>query len=196
MYVRAIASLEAAAVSVSALCCLRCCSGAGHNISLCVLEGTTNSPDIWNAVNGLNQQGYEGALGAATSLQTQPGSYASMQPHSHLVRFTSSPLHTDTRTLGPPADLTEPLSLAVQDYSPLSVMAADMNRGLPPMSSFHRNNTPSRTTDNSTGDEALPRFCSRFIDLKCSTLIKPILLRSDYCGCEYITNRCLFCSLR
>lgn len=83
-------------------------------------EGTTNSPDIWNAVNGLNQQGYEGALGAATSLQTQPGSYASMQPHSHL------------------------------DYSPLSVMAADMNRGLPPMSSFHRNNTPSRTTDNST----------------------------------------------
>uniref|UniRef100_A0A3B4VE14 BHLH domain-containing protein n=1 Tax=Seriola dumerili TaxID=41447 RepID=A0A3B4VE14_SERDU len=90
-------------------------------------EGTSNSPDIWNAVNGLNQQGYEGALGAATTHQTQPGSYSSLQPpHSNL------------------------------DYSPHSVMAADMNRGLPPMSTFHRNNTAPRTpsintSENSTG---------------------------------------------
>ncbi|KAG8012726.1 Transcription factor 12, partial [Nibea albiflora] len=89
-------------------------------------EGTSNSPDIWNAVNGLNQQGYEGALGAATTHQTQPGSYSNLQPpHNHL------------------------------DYSPHSVMAADMNRGLPPMSTFHRNNTAPRapsvsTTENST----------------------------------------------
>ncbi|KAM7396870.1 hypothetical protein PAMP_019876 [Pampus punctatissimus] len=89
-------------------------------------EGTSNSPDIWNAVNGLNQQGYEGALGVATTHQTQPVSYSSLQPtHSHL------------------------------DYSPHSVMAADMNRGLPPMSTFHRNNTASHTpsinvSDNST----------------------------------------------
>ncbi|XP_059191466.1 transcription factor 12-like [Centropristis striata] len=93
-------------------------------------EGTSNSPDIWNAVNGLNQQGYEGALGAATTHQTQPGSYSSLQPphHSHL------------------------------DYSPHSVMAVDMNRALPPMSTFHRNNTASRTSsintsENSTGSK-------------------------------------------
>ncbi|XP_070687321.1 transcription factor 12-like [Pempheris klunzingeri] len=85
-------------------------------------EGTSNLPDIWNAVNGLNQQGYEGAVGAATTHQTQPGSYSSLQPpHSHL------------------------------DYSPHSVMAVGMNRGLPPMSTFHRNNTTSRnTSENST----------------------------------------------
>ncbi|XP_054476211.1 transcription factor 12-like isoform X2 [Anoplopoma fimbria] len=89
-------------------------------------EGMSNSPDIWNAVNGLNQQGYEGALGAATAHQTQPGSYSSLQPtqHSHL------------------------------DYSPQSVMAADMNRGLPPMSTFHRNNTASRTPSGNTSENS------------------------------------------
>ncbi|XP_034391867.1 transcription factor 12-like [Cyclopterus lumpus] len=89
-------------------------------------EGMSNSPDIWNAVNGLNQQGYEGALGAATTHQTQPGSYSSLQPlqHSHL------------------------------DYSPQSVMAADMNRGLPPMSTFHRNNTASRTPSVNTSENS------------------------------------------
>ncbi|XP_045893505.1 transcription factor 12-like isoform X2 [Micropterus dolomieu] len=92
-------------------------------------EGTSNSPDIWNAVNGLNQQGYEGALGAATTHQTQSGSYSNLQPpHNHL------------------------------DYPPHSVMAADMNRGLPPMSTFHRNNPASRTPsintpENSTGSQ-------------------------------------------
>ncbi|KAM4573672.1 transcription factor 12-like [Odontesthes bonariensis] len=90
-------------------------------------EGMSNSPDIWNAVNGLNQQGYEGALGATSTNQTQPGSYSSLQPtHSHL------------------------------DFSPHSVVAADMNRSLPPMSTFHRNNTVSHTasvntSENSTG---------------------------------------------
>ncbi|XP_028263910.1 transcription factor 12-like [Parambassis ranga] len=89
-------------------------------------EGMSSSPDIWNAVNGLNQQGYEGALGAATTHQTQPGSYRNLQPtHSHL------------------------------DYSPHSVMAAEMNRGLPPMSTFHLNNTAPRpssinNSENST----------------------------------------------
>lgn len=91
-------------------------------------EGMSNSPDIWNAVNGLNQQGYEGALGAATIHQTQAGSYSSLPPpppHSHL------------------------------DYSPHSVMAADMNRSLPPMSTFHRNNPAPRApsvnaSENST----------------------------------------------
>uniref|UniRef100_A0AAQ6IQS7 BHLH domain-containing protein n=1 Tax=Anabas testudineus TaxID=64144 RepID=A0AAQ6IQS7_ANATE len=92
-------------------------------------EGMSNSPDIWSAVNGLNQQGYEGALGAATIHQTHPGNYSSLQPpHSHL------------------------------DYSPHSVMAAEMNRGLPPMSTFHCNNTASRTpsvntSENSTGSQ-------------------------------------------
>lgn len=101
--------------------------GPGSLFASTFFEGTTNSPDIWSAVNGLNQQGYEGALGAATSLLSQSGSYGAMQPHSHL------------------------------DFSPHSVMAADLNRGLPPMSSFHRNTTaPSRNTinatDNSTGN--------------------------------------------
>uniref|UniRef100_UPI0037E869B3 transcription factor 12-like n=1 Tax=Semicossyphus pulcher TaxID=241346 RepID=UPI0037E869B3 len=84
-------------------------------------EGTSNSPDIWNAVNGLNQQGYEGALGAATAHQTQAGSYSSLHPppHNHL------------------------------DYSPHAVMAVDMNRSLPPMSTFHRNNTAPRASNNS-----------------------------------------------
>ncbi|XP_068169416.1 transcription factor 12-like [Antennarius striatus] len=86
-------------------------------------EGTSNSPDIWNTVNGLNQQGYEGALGAATAHQTQPGSFSNLQPaHSHL------------------------------DYSPHSVMAPDMNRGLPPMSTFHRNNSTSRNPLISTSE--------------------------------------------
>ncbi|KAG7453408.1 transcription factor 12-like [Solea senegalensis] len=92
-------------------------------------EGMSNSPDIWNAVNGLNQQGYEGALGAATIHQTQPGSYSNLQPpHSHL------------------------------DYASHAVMAPDMNRALPPMSTFHRNCTTPRTpsvnaSENSTGRE-------------------------------------------
>lgn len=76
--------------------CLRCCSSSGYNTLLSILEGTSNSPDIWNAVNGLNQQGYEGALGAATAHQTQPGSYGSLQPpHSHLVRFAAGILEDD-----------------------------------------------------------------------------------------------------
>lgn len=50
------------------------------------------------------------------------------------------------------------VSFAVQDYSPHSVMVADMNRGLPPMSTFHRNNIVPRnasvnTSENSTGEE-------------------------------------------
>ncbi|XP_019712497.1 transcription factor 12-like [Hippocampus comes] len=89
------------------------------------LEGTSNFPDIWSAVNGLNQHGYEGALGVTSSHQTQAGNYSSLQPHGHL------------------------------DYSPHSVIATDMNRGLPPMSTFHHNNASSHapsinTTDNST----------------------------------------------
>lgn len=118
----------------------------------------SNSPNIWNAVNGLNQQGYEGALGAATTHQTQAGSYSSLQPpHSHLVRLTFRNLDVDGKAFLTPVDLTVCLP-PVQDYSPQSVMAADMNRGLPPMSTFHCNNTASRTSsintsENSTGEE-------------------------------------------
>lgn len=81
--------MEAAVQLNASTGCLRCRSSAGYNILLFILEGTSNSPDIWNAVNGLNQQGYEGALGAAH--QTQAGGYSSLQPvqHSHLVRLTS-----------------------------------------------------------------------------------------------------------
>uniref|UniRef100_H3D864 BHLH domain-containing protein n=1 Tax=Tetraodon nigroviridis TaxID=99883 RepID=H3D864_TETNG len=82
----------------------------GNVLASTFFEGTSNSPDIWNAVNGLSQQGYEGALGAAAAHQTQPGGYNNLQPtHNHM------------------------------DFSPHSVMAADINRGLPPMSTFHRN---------------------------------------------------------
>ncbi|XP_077453590.1 transcription factor 12-like [Stigmatopora argus] len=88
-------------------------------------EGTGNLPDIWSAVNGLNQHGYEGALGSCGGHQTQAGNYGGLPPtHSHL------------------------------DYSSHSAMAADLNRALPPMSTFHRNNASSHppsinTTDNS-----------------------------------------------
>lgn len=60
--------------------------------------------------------------------------------------------------------------LSVQDYSPHSVMAADMNRSLPPMSTFHRNNPAPRTSsgnasDNSTGEEMEKYFTafSKFV---------------------------------
>uniref|UniRef100_A0A3Q4HFP1 BHLH domain-containing protein n=1 Tax=Neolamprologus brichardi TaxID=32507 RepID=A0A3Q4HFP1_NEOBR len=92
---------------------------------VCLLMGMGNSPDIWNAVNGLNQQGYEGALGVATTHQTQPGSYSSLQPaHSHL------------------------------DFSPHAVLAVDMNRALPPMSTFHRSNAVSRTPSVNTSESS------------------------------------------
>nr|XP_020477058.1 transcription factor 12-like isoform X2 [Monopterus albus] len=99
---------------------------APNNVFTSTFFGMSNLPDIWNAVNGLNPQGYEGAVGTATARHTQQGSYSDLQPpHSHL------------------------------DYSPHSMMAADMNRGLPPMSTFHCNNTASRTlsvnaSENST----------------------------------------------
>ncbi|XP_034032095.1 transcription factor 12-like [Thalassophryne amazonica] len=89
----------------------------GNVFATTFFEGIGNLPDIWNAVNGLNQQGYEGALGADTSHQSQ--SYNNLPPHSHL------------------------------DYSPHSVMAADMNRGLPPMSTFHRGGTTSLSVNTS-----------------------------------------------
>lgn len=51
-----------------------------------------NSPDIWNAVNGLNQQGYEAALGAVPAHQTHPGGYGNMEAvHAHMVRLPSLP---------------------------------------------------------------------------------------------------------
>lgn len=97
--------------------------GTNNVFASAFFEGMSNSADIWSAVNGLNQQGYEGALGTATAHQGQSGSYSSLQPaHSHL------------------------------DYSPHSVMTADMNRGLPPMSTFHRNNTASRTSSINTSE--------------------------------------------
>lgn len=52
----------------------------------------SSSPDIWTAVNGLNQQGYEGALGATATQQTQPGGYSGLLPtHNHLVSSPSPP---------------------------------------------------------------------------------------------------------
>ena len=65
--------------------------------------------------------------------------------------------------LSSPVCLTVGL-LVVQDYSSHSVMAADMNRGLPPMSTFHRNNTAARTpsintSENSTGEEIISVAC-------------------------------------
>lgn len=107
-----------------------------------------NSPDIWNAVNGLNQQGYE----AAPAHQTQSGGYGSMEvAHAHMVRLPSLlPLrpswgHQRSKLL---------VRLGLQDsYSPHSVLAADVSRGLPPMSTFHRNNVALRTSENSTSEK-------------------------------------------
>lgn len=85
-----------------------------------ISEGTSNSADIWNTTNGLNQQGYEGGpRGGLTSSHhhAEHGNYNNMTSHNHL------------------------------GYSPHPV--ADMNRGLPPMSTFHRSN-PSRTASSSS----------------------------------------------
>ncbi|MED6271082.1 hypothetical protein CHARACLAT_016698 [Characodon lateralis] len=86
-------------------------------------EGMSNSPDIWNAVNGLNHQAYEGALGASAGHQAQLGSFSSLQPAQGNL-----------------------------DFSPHSVVAAEMNRGLPPMSTFHRNNTMSRSPSDNVSE--------------------------------------------
>lgn len=46
-----------------------------------------NSPDIWNAVNGLNQQGYD----LAPAHQTQPGGYGNLEAvHAPMVRLPPS----------------------------------------------------------------------------------------------------------
>ncbi|XP_013876962.1 transcription factor 12 isoform X2 [Austrofundulus limnaeus] len=96
-----------------------------NNVFANAFFGMSGSPDIWNAVNGLSQQGYEGALGVSTNHQPQAGSYSNLPPaHSHL------------------------------NFSPHSVMAADMNRGLPPMSTFHRNNTVPRTPSVNTSEHS------------------------------------------
>ncbi|XP_068595691.1 transcription factor 12-like [Brachionichthys hirsutus] len=95
-------------------------------------EGMSNSPDIWNTVNGLNQQGYESALGAAPTHPTQLGSFSNLQPaHNHL------------------------------DYSPHSLMAPDMNRALPPMSTFHRNSSTPRNPSINTSETGSHRNLSQ-----------------------------------
>ncbi|XP_055365400.1 transcription factor 12-like isoform X2 [Betta splendens] len=91
----------------------------GNVFASTFFEGMSGSPDIWNAVNGLNQQGYEAALGALAGHQTQAGSF-----HSQL------------------------------DFSPQSVMSADMNRALPPMSTFHCNNAASRTASINSSENS------------------------------------------
>ncbi|XP_075883462.1 transcription factor 12-like [Nelusetta ayraudi] len=94
---------------------------SGNLLASSFFEGMANSPDIWNAVNGLNQQGYEAALGAVPAHQTHPGGYGNMEAvHAHM-----------------------------DSYSPHSVLASDVSRGLPPMSTFHRNNVAPRTSENS-----------------------------------------------
>ncbi|CAK6961548.1 transcription factor 12-like [Scomber scombrus] len=67
------------------------------------------------------------------------------------VMTTSTRTHLHTHPTSPPAMCLQARSL---DYSPHSVMTADINRGLPPMSTFHRNtashNHSINTSDNST----------------------------------------------
>ncbi|XP_057692946.1 transcription factor 12-like isoform X2 [Corythoichthys intestinalis] len=88
-------------------------------------EGTGNLPDIWSAVNGLNQHSYEGALGACGGHQTQAGNYGGLPPtHCNL------------------------------DYSAHTVMATDLNRALPPMSTFHRNNASSHQPSINPADSS------------------------------------------
>lgn len=65
---------------------------------LFILEGMSNSTDIWNTVNGLGQQGYEGAPGSSASHQSQLGSYSGLQlAHGNLVSFPSPALNVDTK---------------------------------------------------------------------------------------------------
>lgn len=95
------------------------------------------------------------------------------------MRFIYRTLDVDSTALLNPCGLNVSL-FTVQDYPPHSVMAADMNRGLPPMSTFHRNNPASRTPsintpENSTGEEMekiifTVYFSSGLSDLYCNIL--------------------------
>ncbi|XP_056138276.1 transcription factor 12-like [Lampris incognitus] len=69
--------------------------------------------------NATNELNQQGHEGGLGGTPSQPGSYSSLPSHNHLV------------------------------YSPHSVRAPDIHRGLPPMSTFHRNHTSSRT-ENTT----------------------------------------------
>ncbi|XP_037539516.1 transcription factor 12 [Nematolebias whitei] len=110
-------------------------------------EGMSSSPDIWNAVNGLSQQGYEGALGVTPSHQPPAGSYSNLVSSSPLPRtLTLSSIFCVSGFNGE--------FLCVQDFSPHSVLAADMNRALPPMSTFHRNNVVPRTPSVNTSEHS------------------------------------------
>ncbi|KAM6960639.1 transcription factor 12-like [Aplochiton taeniatus] len=88
----------------------------------------TNSPADMWTTNGMNQQGYGGPMGGLSSHQSQSGIFSNIPPHNHL------------------------------DYAPHPVSPADINRGLPPMSTFHRGNTaphtpPTKYSENSTGNQ-------------------------------------------
>lgn len=129
-----------------------------------------NSPDIWNAVNGLNQQGYEAALGAVPAHQTHPGGYGNMEAaHAHMVRLPSL-LPSLPSIPGSPEVKTGFPSHPLQDsYSPHSVLASDVSRGLPPMSTFHRNNVAPRTSENSTSEK------NKHIYLFSGCFLRPVL---------------------
>lgn len=128
------------------------------------------SPDIWTAVNGLNQQGYEGALGALPAHQTQPGGgYGSLEAaHAHLVRPLTPPPRPTLPSLAIPYPgstkvNTPGVSLSLQDsYSAHSLLAADASRGLPPMSTFHRNTAAPRTSESSAGEQKEKKKKHRF----------------------------------
>ncbi|XP_061077953.1 transcription factor 12-like isoform X6 [Conger conger] len=74
-------------------------------------DGTQNSSDPWSSSNGISQPGYGGILASSSSHMSQPGNYGNMHSHERL------------------------------NYPAHSVSPTDINPSLPPMSSFHRNNS-------------------------------------------------------
>uniref|UniRef100_A0AAY4ERA3 Uncharacterized protein n=1 Tax=Denticeps clupeoides TaxID=299321 RepID=A0AAY4ERA3_9TELE len=92
-------------------------------------NGTNGSPDLWSSSNGISHSGQGGMLGASSSSQTQSGNYGSLPSHDLL------------------------------NFPPHSGALAEVNRSLPPMSTFHRSDsnktlasqtTPARDTGTVT----------------------------------------------
>uniref|UniRef100_A0AAY4EQZ6 Uncharacterized protein n=1 Tax=Denticeps clupeoides TaxID=299321 RepID=A0AAY4EQZ6_9TELE len=97
-------------------------SGRAPNIvfTSSLLDGTNGSPDLWSSSNGISHSGQGGMLGASSSSQTQSGNYGSLPSHDLL------------------------------NFPPHSGALAEVNRSLPPMSTFHRSDSNKTLASQTT----------------------------------------------
>lgn len=87
-------------------------------------------------------------------------SYSNLQPHGHLVSFSSCSLDVDLPDQQHPNLCgLNPYVCLSQDFSPHSVLAADGSRALPPMSTFHRSSTAPRGASETSAGEIKHQTC-------------------------------------